>query len=156
LKKISGGITAPKGYKAAGKHIGLKKFKPDLALLVSQVPAQGAGMFTTNLVQAAPVQVTKEHLEQKGAIRAVVVNSANANACTGMRGIADAREMTAQVAKEIGCRPEEVLVASTGVIGVDLPMEKLQVGIKSIIPLLKEDGGGEAAEAILTTDTFSK
>jgi glutamate N-acetyltransferase/amino-acid N-acetyltransferase len=156
LKKISGGITAPKGYKAAGKHIGLKKLKPDLALLVSQVPAQGAGMFTTNLVQAAPVQVTKEHLEQKGSIRAVVVNSANANACTGMRGIADAREMTAQVAKEIGCRPEEVLVASTGVIGVDLPMEKLQVGIKSIIPLLKEDGGGEAAEAILTTDTFSK
>jgi glutamate N-acetyltransferase/amino-acid N-acetyltransferase len=156
LKKISGGITAPKGYKATGKHIGLKKLKPDLALLVSQVPAQGAGMFTTNLVQAAPVQVTKEHLEQKGSIRAVVVNSANANACTGMRGIADAREMTAQVAKEIGCRPEEVLVASTGVIGVDLPMEKLQVGIKSIIPLLKEDGGGEAAEAILTTDTFSK
>lgn len=156
MQKISGGVTAPKGYKAAGKHIGLKKVKPDLALLVSQVPAQGAGMFTTNLVQAAPIKVTKAHLAQRGQVRAVVVNSANANACTGERGIADAKEMTATVAKELGCEPEEVAVASTGVIGVNLPMEKLKVGIEEIVPLLREDGGAEAAAAILTTDTFSK
>ncbi len=152
---IAGGVTAPLGYKAAGLHSGLKKAKPDLALLASRVPAQAAAMYTTNLVQAAPIKVTREHLA-KGTLRAVVINSGNANACTGQKGLDDARQMTALVAAELGCRQEEVAVASTGVIGVNLPMEKLARGIKSIVPQLKEDGGFDAASAILTTDTFRK
>ena len=156
MQKIAGGITAARGFEAAGMHIGLKKVKPDLALFASEVPATAAGMFTTNLVQAAPIKVTKEHLAYKGKIRAVVVNSANANACTGEQGMADAEAMTAQVAQKLGCSAEEVLVGSTGVIGVNLPMEKLERGIEAIVPKLNPQGGGSAAEAILTTDTFIK
>lgn len=155
MKKISGGVTAPAGYKAAGMHVGLKKVKPDLALLVSEKPAAAAAMYTTNLAKAAPLIVTEEHLAKGGTLRAVVINSANANACTGEQGIADAVQMTALVAEEIGCQKEEVAVASTGVIGVNLPMDKLAAGIKNIVPLLGEDSE-TAAKAIMTTDTFPK
>ena len=102
MKKISGGVTAPAGYKAAGMHVGLKKVKPDLALLVSEKPAAAAAMYTTNLAKAAPLIVTEEHLA-KEALQAVVINSATANACTGEQD-RDAVQMTALVAEEIGCQ----------------------------------------------------
>lgn len=156
MKKIEGGVTAASGFKAAGSHIGLKKFKPDLALVASEVPAVAAGVFTTNLVQAAPVTVSREHLESGKGVRGVVVNSANANACTGEQGIRDAKEMAKVTAKVLGCSLEEVLVASTGVIGVELPMEKISKGIGELALELSETGGEQAAAAILTTDTFSK
>lgn len=156
MQKIKGGVTVAKGFEAAGMHIGLKKMKPDLALVTSKVPAAAAGVFTTNLVQAAPLKVNKEHLAQNGKVRAIVVNSGNANACTGQQGMLDAKSMTEQVAKYLNCENEAVLVGSTGIIGVNLPMDKVTAGIAAILPQLSSEGGLKAAEAIMTTDTFSK
>ncbi|MGI9952595.1 bifunctional ornithine acetyltransferase/N-acetylglutamate synthase [Moorellaceae bacterium AZ2] len=148
---IPGGITAPRGFRAAGVHAGLKKAKKDLALIVSDNLATAAAVYTTNKVQAAPLKVTREHLAG-GQARAIVVNSGNANACTGEQGLRDARHMAEVTAQAVGCRPEEVVVASTGVIGVPLPMEKVAAGIRQAAQELSAGGSREAAEAIMTTD----
>jgi len=150
------GITAPKGFKAAGIHCGVKRFKKDLALIVSDVPAIAAGVFTQNKVQAAPVLLSKKHLYENEKFRAIIINSGNANACTGERGYNDAVMMAELTAKELNIRPEEVFVSSTGVIGEPLPMEKISSGIKKIVHHLSDDDNNSSAEAILTTDTFIK
>jgi glutamate N-acetyltransferase/amino-acid N-acetyltransferase len=154
VQQVDGGITAPKGFRAAGVHCGIKNAKPDLALLMSDTLATAAGMFTTNAVRAAPVLVSQEKI-QTGAAQAVVVNSGNANACTGARGLADAREMTALAAGALGMADEFVLVASTGIIGVPLPMAAIRRGIPAAARGLGRDGTA-AAQAILTTDAFPK
>ena len=149
-------IYPPKGYKAAGLHCGLKDGDDkDLALIVSDRAASAAGMFTTNRVCAAPVHLNREHL-QNGRARAVVVNSKNANACTGDQGMADARQMAQWAGSGLGIIPEDVLVNSTGVIGVPLPMECLETGIRNIVPKLDVGGWDDASEAIMTTDTVPK
>jgi len=153
-QRTSGGVTAPRGYLAAGVHCGIKQRKPDLALLVSESLATVAGVFTTNRIKAAPVRWCQE-VVRRGVARAVVVNSGNANACTGDRGWRDAREMAECTAQALGIPAEQVLVASTGVIGVPLPMEALRRGIPLAARSLSRSGD-QAAEAILTTDAFPK
>jgi glutamate N-acetyltransferase/amino-acid N-acetyltransferase len=148
-------VTAPQGFRAAATAAGIKDEGLDLALLVADWGCSAAAVFTTNRAQAAPVIVSREHLAA-GQARAVVVNAGCANAGTGEQGLRDAREMAALVAREIGCRPGEVVVASTGVIGVGLPMDKVRSGIAHAVPSLSRDGGPAAARAILTTDTRPK
>lgn len=151
-----GGITLPLGFRAVGIHCGVKKMKKDLALIVSDVPAVGAAVFTQNRVQAAPVVLSKRHFAMRKAFRAIVVNSGNANACTGDRGYADACAMAEATAEALGISPTEVFVASTGVIGEPLPIERIERGIRSAAALLSEAEHDSAAEAIMTTDTFKK
>ncbi|NLW07722.1 MAG: bifunctional glutamate N-acetyltransferase/amino-acid acetyltransferase ArgJ [Clostridia bacterium] len=155
IQQLAGGVTAPKGFTAAGVCAGLKKAKKDLALIVSETVAAAAAVYTRNLVQAAPLKVTRENLNS-GHARAIVVNSGNANACTGEQGYQDAREMAAVTARAVGCEPWQVVVASTGVIGVNLPMDKIKEGIKKAASNLTVQGSSEAAAAIMTTDTFLK
>lgn len=155
-EKIGGGVTAPKGFKAAGIFSGIKKAKKDLALIVSDLPASAAGVFTLNKVQAAPVLVSKKHLQRSKTFRAIICNSGNANACTGDQGYSDAVLMAVETARTIGVKPEEVLVSSTGVIGEILPMDKVVDGIQHIAKLLDRKEYQSAAEAIMTTDTFVK
>ncbi|MBC7189802.1 bifunctional ornithine acetyltransferase/N-acetylglutamate synthase, partial [Candidatus Aerophobetes bacterium] len=153
--EIEGGITSPLGFKAAGVHCGIKKNSPDLALIFSEVPAVAAGVFTTNKVKAAPVILSQKKI-RKGKARVIVVNSGNANACTGKEGFENAKKMCEIAARELGVPSEEVLVASTGVIGEQLPMEKIKEGIKKAAGLLSRRGSKMAAEAILTTDKVVK
>jgi len=152
--KIEGGVTAAKGFRAAGIHCGIKEKKKDLALVVCDTLASAAGMFTTNAVRAAPVLLSQERI-QSGVARAIIVNSGNANACTGVQGMRDAAEMAALTAQALGVAEEFVLVASTGVIGIPLPMAPVRSGIPVAVTELSIDGG-TAAEAILTTDAFPK
>ena len=158
ITTIFGGITAPRGFRAAGLHCGIKaNGKYDLALLVSDTPASAAGLFTTNLAQAAPVLVSQEHLATShGVARAVITNSGCANACTGPQGLLDAREMTVLTAAATGCAPHDVLVASTGVIGVNLKMAAVRGGIPQAAAALSAAGHADAAQAIMTTDPFPK
>lgn len=150
----SGSVTAPQGFQAGAVHAGIKKNNvPDLGILFSETPCLAAGLFTTNRVKAAPVVLCRQRL-QSGRIRAVVVNSGCANACTGERGMADAVEMAAMAAGVVGVPPDEVLVASTGVIGQLLPMERLRAGMSRIV--LSRYGGHTLAKAIMTTDTTPK
>jgi glutamate N-acetyltransferase/amino-acid N-acetyltransferase len=146
--------------RAAGVAAGIKASgRPDVALLVADAPIACAGIFTQNLFPAAPVVVSREHLRAvAGMIRAVVVNSGNANACTGERGLADAREMCDRVAALVGCRADEVLVCSTGVIGHALPMPKVRAGIDAAFAALSSDreAGRRFLHAIMTTDAFPK
>ncbi|MCS7234616.1 MAG: bifunctional glutamate N-acetyltransferase/amino-acid acetyltransferase ArgJ [Armatimonadetes bacterium] len=153
-QRTSGGVTAPQGFLAAGVHCGIKQRKLDLALLVSESPATVAGVFTTNRIKAAPVLWCQE-VVRRGVARAVVVNSGNANACTGERGWQDAREMAERTAQALEVPAEQVLVASTGVIGVPLPMDAVRRGILLAAQSLSRSGD-DAAEAILTTDAFPK
>jgi glutamate N-acetyltransferase/amino-acid N-acetyltransferase len=155
---IRGGVTAAQGFSAAGISAGIKaNGNPDLAVLVSAAPAQAAAVFTTNKATAAPVVVSREHLSRSGGVaRAIVVNSGCANACTGAEGLAAAREMTAQTASLAGCPVEQVLVASTGVIGVALPIDKIRTSLPVAFRSLGADHGSEAARAIMTTDPFPK
>ncbi len=150
-KQIEGGVTAPKGFRAAGIACGIKKRKKDLALIYSLVPAVAAAVFTKNRLQAAPVLVTKEHI-RPGTARAIIANSGNANCATGKKGLGDARRMASECAGLLGIQPREVLVASTGVIGRPLPMETVIQGIESVVRNLNSQGSHSAAEAILTTD----
>ena len=157
LKRITGGITAPAGFEAAGIACGLKPSGLDLALIVSTPAARAAGIFTTNLAVAAPVVVTREHLRQsRGTASSIVVNSGCANACTGDQGLAVARAMATDTARAIGCPAAQVLVSSTGVIGVQLDGEKLRHGITHAARALGRDGHRAAAEAIMTTDPWAK
>ena len=145
------------GIKSSGIHGGLKKVKKDFAIICSEVKAATAGVFTKNAVKAAPVLITEEHINaSNGFCRAIVVNSANANACTGKLGLENAREMTKIAADELNIKPQEVLVSSTGVIGVQLPMEIVSQGIKKACAALTGNNSSDAAEAIMTTDTFPK
>jgi glutamate N-acetyltransferase / amino-acid N-acetyltransferase len=155
---VSGGVASPRGFRAAGVSAGIKTNKGlDLALLVSDVPAHAAAVFTTNLAIAAPVVVSREHLARSGGTaRAVIVNSGCANACTGDEGLQVAREMAAETAALVGCPVEQVLVASTGVIGVSLPIDKIRRGVPLAFRALGADQGPEAARAIMTTDPFPK
>jgi glutamate N-acetyltransferase/amino-acid N-acetyltransferase len=149
------GVTAPLGFAAAATSCGLKPEGPDLALLVADRLCAAAAVFTTNQAQAAPVRVSREHLEA-GRARAVVVNAGCANAGTGAQGLADAREMARLTAHAIGCSTREVVVASTGVIGVPLPMDAVRLGISRASESVSPEGGASAARAILTTDTHPK
>lgn len=151
---IAGGVTAAQGFRAAGIHCGIKEEKKDLALLVCETLASAAGMFTTNAVRAAPVLLSQERI-QTGVARAIIVNSGNANACTGAQGMRDAAEMAARTAAGLGIAEEFVLVASTGVIGIPLPMAPIRSGIPDLVAQLSADGQ-PAAEAIMTTDAFPK
>jgi glutamate N-acetyltransferase/amino-acid N-acetyltransferase len=164
LRVVAGHVATPRGFYAAGVHCGLKAGRPDLALVVSDRLAAAAGVFTTNRVQAAPVRYSRRALES-GTARAIVVNSGNANACTGERGERDARAMAEGTARALGIAPEHVLVASTGVIGVPLPIDKIEAGIAAAAGSVlgqrddvqrRDQGGVEAAVAILTTDTRTK
>jgi glutamate N-acetyltransferase/amino-acid N-acetyltransferase len=157
---IPGGVTAPRSFRAAGASAGIKANGGlDLALLVSDAPAQAAAVFTTNLAIAAPVVVSREHLARSGgAARAIVVNSGCANACTGDEGLHAAREMASETARLVNCPAEQVLVASTGVIGVSLPIEKIRRGLPAAFAALGSSAGDGAlaARAIMTTDPFPK
>jgi glutamate N-acetyltransferase/amino-acid N-acetyltransferase len=148
-------VTAAKGFVAGAVHSGLRRSAPDLALVRSVGPATGAAMFTVNRVQAAPVIVSKEHLELAEP-QAVVVNSGVANAATGVRGELDARATAAEAARLLGLAAEEVLVLSTGVIGRRLALDKLIPALRGAASSLSDEGGPAAAEAILTTDTRAK
>jgi len=150
------GITGPKGFYAAGIHCGIKKVKKDLALLFSSEPACAAGIFTTNKVPAAPVLVDKQQLEMSSSFRAILVNSGNANACTGERGLNDAWSMVDSTASALGIHRKEVLVSSTGVIGQYLPMAPIEAGIAEAVSMLDAGAHTSAAEAIMTTDKFPK
>jgi glutamate N-acetyltransferase / amino-acid N-acetyltransferase len=152
------GITAPAGFRAAGVSAGIKPANGlDLALIVSETPAQAAAVFTTNRAQAAPVLVSREHLQRSESIAsAIVVNSGCANACTGDAGMLAAREMAAEAARLLKCPVDQVLVASTGVIGVALPMEKIRASLPEAVRALAADQGLAAARAIMTTDPFPK
>ncbi|HEY3317320.1 MAG TPA: bifunctional glutamate N-acetyltransferase/amino-acid acetyltransferase ArgJ [Coriobacteriia bacterium] len=154
--QVEGGVTAAKGFFASGVSAGLKKSgKPDVALIAAARAVPSAVVTTTNSVVAAPVIVTRESLAS-GLCRAIVVNAGNANACTGARGLADARETASALAGLLGCAPGEVAVASTGVIGVPMPMQLLLSGVSDAYDALSADAGGDAAAAIMTTDTFPK
>ena len=148
-------VTAPKGFQAAGVEAGIRRDKPDLALLRSTVPATGCAMWTQNRVQAAPVVVSKQHLSLAEP-QAVVINSGVANAATGAQGEADARATAETAAALLELAPEQVIVLSTGVIGAPLPLERVQRGLRVAAAELSADGGTAAAEAILTTDTVRK
>jgi glutamate N-acetyltransferase/amino-acid N-acetyltransferase len=153
---VRGGVTAPRGFAAAGIHCGIKKKRlPDLALLVSERNGPVAGVFTTNRVAAAPVQLDRLYLKRKTA-RAVIVNSGNANAVTGKQGYADAMEMSALVAKRLKIAPHRVFVGSTGVIGQPLPMARIRQGLPALMKQVRRAGGRDAAKAILTTDLKTK
>ena len=159
IAPIDGGITAPTGFRSAGVHCGIKANPGalDLAVLAVDTFASMAGVFTTNLAQAAPVLVSKRHLDvNQGVGCAIVVNSGCANACTGESGLANARRMAEEVARALGCQPEQVLVASTGVIGVGLNMERVTAGIHDACSSLAHGNGGATARAIMTTDPFPK
>ncbi len=156
MKIVRGGITSAKGFIATGVSCGIKKdSKLDLALIFSEKVSAAAGLFTTNRFIAPPLILTKKNL-RKGTGQAVIVNSGNANAATGRRGYEDALEMGALTAKELGIDSSLVSVASTGVIGEPLPMEKIRSGIPLIVNGLKKNGGKDAARAIMTTDIFFK
>jgi glutamate N-acetyltransferase/amino-acid N-acetyltransferase len=155
----NGGVTAPEGFRSAALHCGIKATPGalDLAVLVADGPASAAGIFTTNLAQAAPVLVSRRHLERShGYARAIVVNSGCANACTGDQGMADAVRMTAEAASALACEADQVLVASTGVIGVNLKMDRVVAGIGRATAALARGLGSDTARAIMTTDPFPK
>jgi glutamate N-acetyltransferase/amino-acid N-acetyltransferase len=147
----------PKGFQAAGIACGIKAAAgaKDLALIYSAVPAQVAGLFTTNRVKAAPVLTTRKRV-RKGLCQAVIVNSGNANACTGEQGLRDAEAMAQLTAQALHIPPQHVLVSSTGVIGHPLPLERIEGGISSLVAGLSPEGFPDAAEAIMTTDTRPK
>ncbi|HEY8316175.1 MAG TPA: bifunctional ornithine acetyltransferase/N-acetylglutamate synthase, partial [Gaiellaceae bacterium] len=149
-------VTAAKGFVASGVHCGIrKKERLDLSLVRSVVPATGAGMFTINRMLAAPVIVSREHL-QLAQPQAVVTNSGVANAATGERGVLDARATAAETARLLGLDTEEVIVLSTGVIGTQLPLANVTAGVRAAAAALSADGGADSAQAIMTTDTHAK
>ena len=163
---IDGSVTAPRGFRAAGVFCDIKRLgtgkgsqkgqKRDLALIVSEAPAAAAGMYTTNQVCAAPVKVSAARTA-KASAQAIVVNSGNANACTGKRGMRDAELMTSIAARELGLNKEDVLVCSTGRIGVQMPMDNVRAGILAAAKILGDarESAAHVAEAIMTSDSRS-
>lgn len=154
---IEGGITAPKVFQASGVHCGIKNRKKDLALVYSEAECDAAALYTTNKVKAAPLLVTKQHIE-KGKISGIVVNSGLANALTGDRGLKDANEMAELAGFALRCPPERIIVSSTGLIGKYLPMDKIKLGIQIASNNLgsTRKHAHDAALAIMTTDTVPK
>ena len=149
-------VVLPQGFRACGIHCGLKRSgREDLGLIACDRPAVFAAVFTTNRVQGAPVKLNRRRMS-RSTCRAVVVNSGNANACTGERGLRDAQRMAELTARALGCEPEEVLVCSTGIIGRPLPMDRIEAGIGTAANGLSAGGGESFARAILTTDTGIK
>ena len=150
----NGSVTSAKGFKAAGIHCGVKEKtkKPDLALIYSAEPCTVAGTYTLNKVKAAPLLISRDTVKRSKFVKAVVVNSGNANACTGDEGYLDALDMQKKCADGLSIKQNEVLIASTGVIGQRLPLDKIKSGIDKIIPKLSAKGGDDAANAIMTTD----
>jgi glutamate N-acetyltransferase/amino-acid N-acetyltransferase len=155
MKKIRGGITAPRGFFQAGIHCGIKKRNLDLALVLSEVPATACGLFTSNSFKAAPVVLSRKYLDKKSH-RAVIINSGNANCLTGKAGIADSITISDKLGSLIGCGKEEVLVCSTGIIGKRLPMSKIKKSLPLLVSSLHRAPSKKAANAIMTTDTFLK
>jgi glutamate N-acetyltransferase/amino-acid N-acetyltransferase len=156
LDWLEGGVTAVPGFLAGGVAAGIKPSgKKDLALIHSPSPARSAAVFTSNQVKGAPVLVSMEHA-RTGALQAIVASSGCSNVCTGERGIRDAREMVKQAAELLRIPPSHVLIASTGVIGQPLPMDKIRAAIPKLVKSLSPQGGREAAEAVMTTDTRQK
>jgi glutamate N-acetyltransferase/amino-acid N-acetyltransferase len=155
FETFDGHVTSPLGYRAAGVRSGVKKDRLDLALLASDQPATVAGVFTRNQVQAACVHYCRE-VVAAGQARAVVINSGNANACTGERGVRDNLALAECAARALGTEASRILVASTGVIGVPLQLDKVTAGIEQAVAALTAEGGAEAARAIMTTDTVPK
>ena len=157
MKKISlKNIASPKGFKATGIHCGLKHKKKDLALLFSEVPASVAGVFTTNAIKAAPLLITKDVVYQTGKMQAIIVNSGNANACTGKQGMADAYTMQKLTAEKLGIARNLVGVASTGVIGEMMKMDPVITGIQQLEPVDELEGAIGFSQSIMTTDTVTK
>ncbi|WP_078555286.1 bifunctional ornithine acetyltransferase/N-acetylglutamate synthase [Bacillus alkalicellulosilyticus] len=151
-----GSIITPKGFSATGVYTGVKRKRLDLGAILCEVPSSSAAVYTLNKVQAAPLKVTQESIAKEGKLKAVIVNSGNANACTGKRGLADAYEMR-RIGSEVFSVPEhQVAVTSTGVIGEFLAMDKISAGIKSLQPESSMSGAIDFSEAILTTDTVKK
>ncbi len=157
MKIISGGVTAAKGFRAAGVHCGIRRnhTKKDLALILSECEASAAGVYTTNLVKGAPVQVTSRHIRENGVLRAILCNSGNANTCCA-DGIEKAEMMCRLVSDHTGIPASQVAVASTGVIGQSLPIEPIENAMAEIVAQCREDGSTDAAQAIMTTDTVKK
>lgn len=156
IKRIDGGVCAPNGFIAAGVHAGIKKKKKDLTLIVSEVPAFSAGVFTTNTTKAACVTLDQQQLTKSKFASAIVVNSGNANACTGKRGMNDAVASIKSTARALEIPTSHVLVSSTGIIGQFLPMKEMNAGIVAASTYLRKTGNIDAAEGICTTDTFIK
>lgn len=158
FRVLEGGLDVVSGFASSGIHCGIKKDKNDLAVIFSEVPAAAAGMFTRNEIKAAPVLVTRRHLEKNGYLQLVVANSGIANACTGKKGEEDAEWVAERGAFHFGLQDRSfVAVASTGVIGEFLPLEKIDRGLQRLAALLPgQKSSREAAKAIMTTDTFPK
>ena len=156
MKVIEGGVCAAKGFRANGVHCGIRKnhSKKDLSLIFSTVPASAAAVYTTNLVKGAPLTVTKKHIAN-GTAQAVICNSGNANTCNA-NGIEIAEEMSALAASALGIAAEDVVVASTGVIGQPLSIAPIAAGLPELVAGLSDNGSGTAAEGIMTTDTVRK
>ena len=153
----NGSVTSVPGFKASGITCGLKKSgNPDMALVFAEKPANFAGVFTSCVFAAAPVRVCQKKVRSSAAAQAFIINSGNANACTGTSGLANAEKMCALTAAGLNIAPESVLVASTGRIGVQMPMDIIEKGIKLAVSGLAADGGNQAAQAIMTTDTVPK
>lgn len=152
----NGSVTSVAGIKATGIHSGIKRKRKDLALIVSDEPCNVAGTFTLNKVKAAPLLVSQELINKGGKVRAILINSGNANACTGDRGLNDALESQKYCAEKLGIDQSEVVISSTGVIGEYLPMHILKTGIDSIVGQLTYTDGIKAAKAIMTTDLVEK
>ena len=158
IKEINGGVTAPKGFAAVGIAAGIKKGKKDMAMIYSEAPCQVAGTFTTNVVKAAPVKWDQSVVYGGQCVHAIVANSGVANACTGEEGLGYCKKTAEKAAELFGIKPEQVLVASTGVIGAQIPIDKICSCIETMKPMLGtgEASGTLAAEAIMTTDTVKK
>lgn len=157
IKEIAeGSLITPKGYTVDGVHAGLRYTKKDLGIIISEKPADCAAVYTTNQFQAAPLKVSQASIDTEGKIQAIIVNSACANACTGERGLNDAYQMRKWTAEKFGLLEQHVAVASTGVIGEYLPMEKIHAGIQSLIPKCNEEHAEAFQTAILTTDIVMK
>ncbi|MCC8151391.1 MAG: bifunctional glutamate N-acetyltransferase/amino-acid acetyltransferase ArgJ [Lachnospiraceae bacterium] len=159
MERIQGGVTAAKGFLAAATSAGIKyKNRTDMAMIYSEKPCRAAGTFTTNVVKAAPVIWDRRVTEEIGRAQAVVVNSGIANACTGQEGFDCCRETAKEVEKNLHVLADEVLVASTGVIGMQMPVDRLRAGVRAMVPALdgSVESGHAAAGAILTTDTHEK
>lgn len=156
FKLISGGVCAPKGFKASALQVPIRKLKKDFALIYSEVPAAVAAVFTRNRAAAAPIEVCKAQLKRSATCSAIIINSGNANACTGEKGLQDAWTIVREVATALRVPESQVMIASTGVIGQPLPIEKMLSAIPRLSLLLSEEGASDVAEAIMTTDLVKK
>ena len=158
MKKIKNAVVAPKGFTANAVHSGVKKRRYDLSLIYSDAPCTCAGVYTRSIVKAAPLIVTKDIIAKKAGIQAVIINSGNANACTGRQGFDDANSMVKEVEKLLKLCPNTVITASTGVIGVPMPMDKIMTGIHEVVKNLEntQEAAGRCVEGIMTTDLHKK